>query len=631
MPEVASLRPGDPRRLGEYSIDGPLADDSVYLARSDTGERVAIKVFRSRSAAVLAAVQKVRLPDAYHTVQIIDSGVADGLPYIVMEFVDGDTLERTVAGSGPLRGAALHRLAISTMTALVAIHQAGAVHDAFGPDNVLLGPDGPTMINTGVAQAVVTTAEDETRRVESLAYLAPEHFAGEPPGPAADVFAWAATMVFAASGRSPFDGGSMSATTNRVLRADPDLGMLDEHLRGVVADCLAKDPGLRPAAGDVLLKLVGHSLLTVAPGELAPVIPKAEPPRRSWRFAVLSGAGGLVIALASAGTVYTLLSRTPPPPATHSATPTPSVVTLAAEPTPSPPPSPVGSLALPGPAASLYENPADPVQVVAYRTGENVYVRAPGTDRFRKLDEQAAEIAASPDGAWLALIRSGTVSVVDRAGGQKFTVATGPATLPTWSRDGRRLLVTTTRGTEVDGRENPVPSGFVIIDLATRKAATIVTAGAKPRDLGAYGWLPDGTGVAVTYQTAKDYGMRVRDLAGRETRTLNWVGYARGPEMFSPSGKLFATSCPSGGTYCIWDLAEGGRRTTVGLLARQFPFAEFWGWYDEDHVLVLDPGGRLDRVLVMDPLGHASRVLLTIAAKDYAARGKDFSVTMVRR
>ncbi|MBT2233778.1 hypothetical protein [Nonomuraea sp. NEAU-A123] len=98
MPEVASLRPGDPRRRGEYSIDGLLADDSVYLARSDTGERVTIKMFRARSAAVLAQVQeiqKVRLPDAYHTVQIIDSGVADGLPYIVMEFVDGDTLERT--------------------------------------------------------------------------------------------------------------------------------------------------------------------------------------------------------------------------------------------------------------------------------------------------------------------------------------------------------------------------------------------------------------------------------------------------------------------------------------------------------------------------------------------------------
>lgn len=62
------------------SIDGPLAGDSVYLARSDTGEWVAIKVFRSRSAAVLAQIQeiqKVRLPDANHTVQIIDSGDAD--------------------------------------------------------------------------------------------------------------------------------------------------------------------------------------------------------------------------------------------------------------------------------------------------------------------------------------------------------------------------------------------------------------------------------------------------------------------------------------------------------------------------------------------------------------------------
>ncbi|MFD0478388.1 serine/threonine protein kinase [Nonomuraea thailandensis] len=418
MPDISPLSADDPRRLGGYTVEGVLADSGVYLARDDSGDPVVIKVYPSDATSFLRAMRAVRAQDAYYTAAVLDSGeTGDGLPYLVTEYVDGETLQATVAARGPLQGSALHRLAIATMAALVAVHQAGAVHGSFGPGDVLLGPDGPRLINAGVAPALEATTATATQRVGGLAYTAPEHFGGdapqreeggEPAGGPADVFAWAATMVFAATGEAPFDGGSTSATMNRVLRHEPDLSALDDHLRGVIADCLAKDPRARPTAGDALLKLVGHSLLTARTGDLTAVVPPpagppepaAAPPRRTGRFAALAVAGGLVIALASAGAVYTLQSRTGTPAAVATPTPSPSataISSLAAQAPPSPPPTPLARIAAPGLGLALHEHPADRLRVVAYQTGDDLYVRAPGTARFTKSQEKRSEeVAASP-------------------------------------------------------------------------------------------------------------------------------------------------------------------------------------------------------------------------------------------
>ncbi|MFC4015347.1 serine/threonine protein kinase [Nonomuraea purpurea] len=624
---MASLRAEDPTRLGTYPLDGLLSETGVYAARSASGERVAIKVFRSEPAGLADELRRIRLPDAYHTVRILDAGVADGLPFAVMEYVDGDTLRGVIAETGPLRGAALHRLAIATMTALVALHQSGTVHGAFGPGEVMMGSDGPRMINAGLAQALAATEGGATRAVGTLAFMAPELFDGDAPAAAADVFAWAATVVFAATGQAPFEGGSMSATTNRILRDEPDLTMLDDHLRGVVADCLAKDPASRPPAADVLLRLVGHSLLTAAPAELAEISEPPRPQRRSWRFAALAVAGGLVVAVATAGTVYAL--RTRPSPATTavaaaSTTRPPSVVTLSAQPTPSPPPSPSAGVALPGMKATLFEDPADALRVAAYRYDDTVYVRTPGSNRFQALKDKAEEIAVSPEGDWLALLDSGKVTMISRTGGDRFTVDVGPARRPTWARDGRRLLLTTAQGAGKDSDGAPVPTGFTILDLAARKATALDTDEETHQGRGQYAWLPDGEGVAITYQTDAGFGMRLRDLAGRETRTLNWVGFTGGARMFSPSGTLFETSCPSGGTMCVWDMAEGGRRASVAVFYQN---PEFWGWYDENHLMVLDPSAEPVRLVAMDLRGRPQRLLLTVARKQY----QDLRVSWARR
>ena len=84
------------------------------------------------------------------------------------------------------------------------------------------------------------------------------------------MFAWAATITFAATGNPPFHAPNMAAIIHQLIQGEPDLGALSGYLRGFVAGCLAKDPAARPAAVDLLMRLLHHSqrddLATEPPG-----------------------------------------------------------------------------------------------------------------------------------------------------------------------------------------------------------------------------------------------------------------------------------------------------------------------------------------------------------------------------
>src|SRR5690606_26212655 len=136
------------------------------------------------------------------TAQVLDADVAGDQPYIVSEYVPGVSLHHVVRTEGPRTGGALERLAISTLTALIAIHQAGIVHRDFKQNNVMMGPDGPRVIDFGVARAL--GAAGETQNVGTPAYMAPEHYTGGALSTAADMFASGTIMVFAATGRPAF-------------------------------------------------------------------------------------------------------------------------------------------------------------------------------------------------------------------------------------------------------------------------------------------------------------------------------------------------------------------------------------------------------------------------------------------
>ncbi|MFD0655824.1 serine/threonine-protein kinase [Thermocatellispora tengchongensis] len=168
----------------------------------------------------------------------------------------------------------LDRLAISSLTALASIHRAGIVHRDFKPGNVILGPEGPVVIDFGIARTLdaMTTTNHVTG---TPAYMSPEQLSDQPLTPASDMFSWAGTMVFAATGRTAFPGGTIPAVLHNVLHGEPDLSGVPEPLRAMVAACLAKNPADRPSAERLLRDLTSG-------GGVVPPAPR--PSVRSWTW-----------------------------------------------------------------------------------------------------------------------------------------------------------------------------------------------------------------------------------------------------------------------------------------------------------------------------------------------------------
>jgi hypothetical protein len=305
MANVAPLLPGDPERLGDYRLIGRIGQGgqgTVYLAQPPSGEPVAVKLLRAewtrdtlartRFAREVAAAERVA---PFCTARILDAHLDGDEPFVVSEFIDGPSLQAVVATNGPVTGSALDRLAVSTATALSAIHQAGVIHRDFKPGNVLIDLDGARVIDFGIARSADAAATITSQVFGTPGYIAPEVVRGEPAGPAADVFAWGATITFAATGTPPFHAPNVAAIVHRLTSGEPDLGTLTGYLRGIVAECLVKDPAARPTAVDLLMRLLHHSghgdlaAQTSLAGRAVPLQPVAvgaaavlTPPRQAW-------------------------------------------------------------------------------------------------------------------------------------------------------------------------------------------------------------------------------------------------------------------------------------------------------------------------------------------------------------
>ncbi|OLT10937.1 hypothetical protein BJF79_25060 [Actinomadura sp. CNU-125] len=275
MTGVDPLLPGDPARLGPYELAGRLGEGGqsiVYLGRREDGGQAAIKLlrarlsrnpeWRSRFERELAVIGRVA---GFCTAQVLDADFSGDAPYVVSEYVPGPSLSALVGGDGPRTGTDLDRLAIGTVTALAAIHRAGILHRDFKPSNVLMGPDGPRVIDFGIARVLGSSSARSSGVMGTPSYMAPEQIADGDLGAGVDMFAWAATMLFAATGRHPFGNDNISAVFHRILQYEPDMSALPDSLRGVVAGCLAKDPARRPEAQQVLRDLLGGAAPAVAP------------------------------------------------------------------------------------------------------------------------------------------------------------------------------------------------------------------------------------------------------------------------------------------------------------------------------------------------------------------------------
>jgi serine/threonine kinase PknH len=264
----------DPAEIGGYRLRARLGAGGmgrVYLASTPGGRRVAIKVvrpelgddpdFRTRFRQEIAAAQRVR---GLYTAELLSADPDATPPFLITAYVPGPSLQRAVADHGPMPAETVIRLVAGVAEALQAIHAAGVVHRDLKPSNVLLAPDGPRVIDFGIARAAeATSVTGSGIRVGSPQFMAPEQIRGTTATPAVDVFALGSVAAFTLLGRVPFGEGNPAALMHRVLNAEPNLTGCTGPIRDLIAGCLAKDPAARPDPTQII-----ETCRTLAEGNL---------------------------------------------------------------------------------------------------------------------------------------------------------------------------------------------------------------------------------------------------------------------------------------------------------------------------------------------------------------------------
>jgi serine/threonine protein kinase len=257
------LQPDDPGRIGPYRIRGILGAGGmgrVFLGMSADGEQVAVKViradlasdpeFRARFRREVTVARKV---SSRFTAPLIGADVDGTVPWLATAYVTGPSLAEAVAQRGPLPVTSLLELAAGLAEGLSAIHAAGVIHRDLKPSNVLLAQDGPRVIDFGISVAAETSPLTRTGLlIGSPGYMSPEQVEGREVGTASDIFSLGAVLAFAATGEAPFGSGSAPTLAYRAVYRQVNLDRVPAEVRGLIDRCLAKDPGRRPAARDLM-------------------------------------------------------------------------------------------------------------------------------------------------------------------------------------------------------------------------------------------------------------------------------------------------------------------------------------------------------------------------------------------
>ncbi|WP_181764942.1 serine/threonine-protein kinase [Streptomyces albidus (ex Kaewkla and Franco 2022)] len=261
------LEPDDPRTIGPYRLlrrIGVGGMGRVYLARSASGRTVAVKVvhphfctdeqFRERFRREVASARRVGTapegpPGASGwTAPVLDADPDARTPWVATGYVAGPSLQQAVTEHGPLPENSVRVLGAGLAAALGRVHGLGLVHRDVKPSNVMLTPDGPRLIDFGIARATDGTASLTSTGVSigSPGYMSPEQVLGKGVSHPSDVFSLGAVLAFAARGEAPFPGDSSAALLYKVVHEEPELEGIEGGLRELVAACLAKDAERRP-------------------------------------------------------------------------------------------------------------------------------------------------------------------------------------------------------------------------------------------------------------------------------------------------------------------------------------------------------------------------------------------------
>lgn len=360
---------GIPPIIGDYTLGALLGrggSSEVYeCSHAVHGDRLALKLLRDAADGAFQIEAKMREVHHGSVVRVIDAGTdpATGRGYLVMERLDGPDLATHLA-RGPLDEPTARALLAAVADGMQAVHTSGLVHRDLKPANVMLHAGAPRIVDFGIAKLLGDHAALVTsRRIGTLAYMAPEQLVGGRIAPSVDVWALGIMLFEAVTGQRPFGGFTESyspqlvETAPRVRSLVPVSAAYDT----LVARCLDPDPAKRPAMAHVARVLRGEPIadvpgaqdervtqdigaLPVATPALPPAVVPPAPPRRRRAVLVVAGLG---VAAAIVATTLALTRSTeatpaaaatapslPPPPAPAAAR-EPAAVDVAA---PTPPP-----------------------------------------------------------------------------------------------------------------------------------------------------------------------------------------------------------------------------------------------------------------------------------------------------
>jgi len=574
------LSPG--RDLGPYRVLGPLGAGGmgeVYRARDTRlGREVAVKVLPAdlkgdgRRRRFLQEARAASALNHPHIVTIHELESADGIDFMVMEYVPGRTLEALIPKDGmPVRESL--RYSIPIADALAAAHAAGIVHRDIKPANVIVSDQGVVKVldfglakladdsgAPGETEATLTSPEalsGEGAIAGTAAYMSPEQATGGKVDARSDIFAFGVVLYEMLTGRRPFHGASVSEVRQAVVRDEPRpprelVAAIPETLERVVLRCLRKEPERRfQHMGDVKLELQeltedAERVTSRAAGVASPVgasVPARTagpaPAGRSRRW-VLLGSVVLVVGGLLAGLVVRTRARTPPPAAR-----TPEIVPFTS---------------LPGLETVPTFSP-DGSQIAFAWNGEgqdgyDLYIKVIGSERLLRLTHNPAvwiTAAWSPDGRVIAFRRQAAkdregsgLFLIPALGGPERKIADGGSPSPlrflSWSPDGTVLAHAT--GNSVH-----------LLNVATLESRTLPPPAAECGQPQAAAFSPDGESLAsVCLVNEGRMAIFVGPVSGTGARKLATVhGYVIGLGYASDGRHLVYASRGS-----VWRLSVAG-------------------------------------------------------------------------
>lgn len=266
-PGLDPLTEDDPRLIGPYRLVGRIGAGGmgvVYAGLDSEGRCIALKTVHTKYAdrpghreAFVREVEMLRRADGISTARVHGADPTAPVPWLAFDYVPGRDLRRHVREFGPLPADMLRTFALGTAEGLAELHSAGIAHRDIKPGNVILAPDGPKIVDFGIAIEIGTDpGQDASASYGTPGWTAPERYAGAVADPAADVFAWGGLVALAATGRDPFGKGSPAELAERVKTGDHDIEGVPEDLLPLVERALSVAASERPAAVDLLAALL---------------------------------------------------------------------------------------------------------------------------------------------------------------------------------------------------------------------------------------------------------------------------------------------------------------------------------------------------------------------------------------